>query len=252
MSNPIYSRNDERETPERRSFDFLFDGSGNGLPCATAPTSASEIKLKTSYGVSVFTPMDYLCTYAYPLLVWLHSQEGSEDDLLKKMPKISLKNYIGVAPQGFAKKNGASAWPLLCLSDIESRVLESVERVKKQFNVNSRRIFLAGMDAGGTAAMALALARPDVFAGAAAFNAPAPRSPMMFRQFKLQKKQSYFVGFPEDSQLYSPVALKEDIDAFTNAGLNIQFKEYKGQTFEEQIYPDINRWIMRSINTAVF
>lgn len=252
MTNPIYSPNDERETPEQMSFDFLFDGSGNGLPCATVPASAPEIKLRSSYGVSIFTPMDYLCTYAYPLLVWLHSQEGNEEDAIKTAPKISLKNYICVAPQGFSKKNGANAWPLVCLSDIESRVLDAIERVRQQFNVNSRRIFLAGLDTGGTAAMALALARPDVFAGAAAFNAPAPRSPMMFRQFKLQKKQSYFVGFPENSQLYSPDALKEDIDAFTNAGLNIQFKEYKGQTFEEQIYPDINRWIMRSISSAVF
>lgn len=251
MSNPMYSQNDERETPEQMSFDYLFDGSGNGLPCATVPASAPEIKIRSSFGSSVFTPMDYLCTYSYPLLIWLHSQEGSEDDLLTAMPKISLKNYIGLAPQGFDKKNG-SVWPLLYLSDIESRILESIERIRGQFNVNSRRIFLAGMDAGGTAAMALALTRPDVFAGAAAFNAPAPRLPMMFRQFKLQKKQSYYVGFPDNSKLYSPKALKEDIDAFTNAGLNIQFKEYKEQTFEEQMYPDINRWIMRSISSAVF
>lgn len=250
MSNPIYSPNNEHESPERMSFDYLFDGSGNGLPCVTAPAVEREIKLRTSYGESFFTPLDYLCTYSYPLLIWLHSQQGDETELLSVMPKVSLRNYIGVAPQGFSKKHG-SVWPALCLSDIENRVLESVDRIRSQFNVNSKRIFLAGLDAGGTAAMALALTRPDFFAGAAIFNAPTPRLPMMFRQFKLQKKQTYFVGFQESSHAYSAPDLKEDIDTFTNAGINIQFKEYKDESFNSQMYADINRWIMQTISTAI-
>ncbi len=242
----------DRETPEQMSFDYLFDGSANGLPVGVTPVVPKQIQMKTAYGLSVFTPLDYLCSYRYPLLVWLHSQDSTEQELLKIIPKISLRNYVCAAPAGFSV-NKTIAWPIHQLHEIELRVLETINQVRGSMNIHSRRIFIAGIQSGGTAAMALALSRPDLFAGAASFNGPVPRFHVMFRQFKLQKKQSYFVGIPANPEGYPAALLKEDIDMFNNAGINIQFKDYSAETDTNRVmYSDLNRWIMRSISTSIF
>lgn len=246
MSSSAYPQNQDNETPEQMSFDFLFDGNANGLPCFV---SKPPLQMQTSYPLSVYTPLEYLCSYKYPLIVWLHSQEGTEREALHAIQKISARNYAAVGLKGFSQNN-TIAWPLSRLGEIETRVLDTVRQVRLCLNIHPQRIYLVGIQSGGTAAMALALRRPDVFAGAATFNGPIPRLPVMFRQFKLQKKQSYFVGIPRQPESYPPEALRDDIDMFSNAGISIQFKEYSGKYFDDDMYKDLNYWIMRRISSA--
>ena len=47
-----------------------------------------------------FLPAAYEPNYAYPLLVFLHGQGGSEEQVLRLAPRLSRRNYICIALRG--------------------------------------------------------------------------------------------------------------------------------------------------------
>ena len=123
---------------------------------------------------SVFAPMHYEANYAYPLLVWLHGPGDDEQQLQRVMPFISMRNYVAVSPRGvtaFTDRAGFN-WDgdedatLLA----QQRILDAVEQVKKRFHVDASRVFLAGLQCGGSMAMRLGLRRPRDFAGVASLE----------------------------------------------------------------------------------
>jgi phospholipase/carboxylesterase len=42
-----------------------------------------------------FIPRQYEPNYAYPLLVLFHARGGDEDQLVRAMPALSWRNYVG-------------------------------------------------------------------------------------------------------------------------------------------------------------
>src|SRR6185503_16233240 len=54
----------------------------------------------TDLPFTTFAPIHYEERYAYPLLVWLHGDAGSEQELRQIMPLVSMRNYVAIAPRG--------------------------------------------------------------------------------------------------------------------------------------------------------
>ena len=108
---------------------------------------------------SLLAPMHYEPNYAYPVVVWLHSDGGDEKQLLRVMPHVSMRNYVGVGVRGSNPCEGRRGfqWQQSAsgILTAENRVLEAIVAAKAKFNVNSERIFLAGHE---TSASALAWA----------------------------------------------------------------------------------------------
>ncbi|MGL6195774.1 MAG: alpha/beta hydrolase [Thermoguttaceae bacterium] len=48
----------------------------------------------------LFSPMHYEPGYAYPLLIWLHGPGSDERQILRIMPMISIRNFVGISPRG--------------------------------------------------------------------------------------------------------------------------------------------------------
>ncbi len=62
------------------------------------PSSTSS---QSSYLVETrFVPRQYEPNYAYPLLVLLHARGGDEDQLVRAMPALSWRNYVGLGLRG--------------------------------------------------------------------------------------------------------------------------------------------------------
>ena len=55
---------------------------------------------QTDLPFATFAPIHYEERYAYPLLVWLHGDAGSEQELREIMPLVSMRNYVAIAPRG--------------------------------------------------------------------------------------------------------------------------------------------------------
>src|SRR6516164_3059061 len=47
-----------------------------------------------------FIPRQYEPNYAYPLLSLFHARGGDEDQLVRAMPALSWRNYVGLALRG--------------------------------------------------------------------------------------------------------------------------------------------------------
>jgi phospholipase/carboxylesterase len=128
---------------------------------------------------SSFAPLHYEPNYAYPLLVWLHGPGGSEKQLKRVMPLVSLRNYIGVAPRGMAMRSDAAGYGWRQTDDhiflAEQRVFACVDQVRRRFNIDPTRVFLAGYDCGGTMALRLAMRHPQRFAGVISLSGPFPQ-----------------------------------------------------------------------------
>src|ERR1700747_2553908 len=70
------------------TFDWLHAPSNT-----TAPKTRSLVEAR-------FIPRQYEPNYAYPLLVLFHARGGDEDQLVRAMPALSWRNYVGLALRG--------------------------------------------------------------------------------------------------------------------------------------------------------
>ncbi|HKM56687.1 MAG TPA: esterase, partial [Isosphaeraceae bacterium] len=64
-----------------------------------APASSSSSMLSPLVEAR-FIPRQYEPNYAYPLLVLFHARGGDEDQLVRAMPALSWRNYVGLGLRG--------------------------------------------------------------------------------------------------------------------------------------------------------
>jgi phospholipase/carboxylesterase len=94
------------------------------------PQSPEQLEVKLDFArvsqqVSdyvLFSPMHYEPGYAYPLLIWLHGPGNDERQIMKMMPLISMRNYVGIAPRGLARPVEAVSPPVF--SELKNRRME--------------------------------------------------------------------------------------------------------------------------------
>src|SRR4029077_4586418 len=89
---------------------------------------------------SLLAPMHYEANYAYPVVVWLHSDGGDEKQLLRVMPYISVRNYVGIGVRASLACEGRRGYhweqSSQCIQSAESRVHEAIAAAKAKLNVN--------------------------------------------------------------------------------------------------------------------
>ncbi len=112
----------------------------------------------------VFLPVGFEKNYAYPVLIWLDSEEGCRGEFQLRMEAISERNYVGIR---FPVPEGASGE--LRLEEIP----RAVHMVSRYANLHSERIYLCGERHYASLALQHVLAEPGKFGG---FVAVAPVS----------------------------------------------------------------------------
>jgi phospholipase/carboxylesterase len=127
---------------------------------------------ESDWPVSIYVPEKYEERYAYPLIIWFHSDANDEDQLEQMMSSASSQNYVGLALRGNRVHEAAGGYrwdgssllfgsvPLLDLLHLTTC------RLRRAFHIHSERIFLAGAGHGADAALQTLIQRPDWFAGA--------------------------------------------------------------------------------------
>ncbi len=140
---------------------------------------------QSSSPICLFGPERYEPRYDYPLIVWLHSCNSSEQELARVMPNLSMQNYVACAPRGnqaadpCAKYYQWSSSPS-ATAVAEECVFEAIDAACNQFSIATQRIFIAGFGGGGSMAWRIGLRYPDVFAGAISIcgNFPTQHQPL--------------------------------------------------------------------------
>ena len=158
-----------------------------------------------------FIPRQYEPNYAYPLLVLLHGRGGDEEQLVRAMPALSWRNYVGLGLRGpelvtkrdrlvgfgwggefeQPERRRARRKPAILGGRDRARgsctipspkastawkqaVFTAILQTRRLLHVHSERIFLVGCGEGAAVAYWLGLTFPERFAGVVAINGWLP------------------------------------------------------------------------------
>ena len=185
----------------------------------------------------LFIPPTYDKLHAYPLVIWLHGAGGRGTD---NRLQISGDQKAGtrvwtrpehqatspafvVVPQSPGSWTTAEDMRRDTLSNSLALVVGIVETLENAFNIDPRRIYIAGQSDGGYGVWDLAAKRPDLFAAAIALcggGVPA-------RAARLTALPIW--AFHGDADKVVPVsASRQMIGAIRSAGGTPRYTEYKG------------------------
>jgi phospholipase/carboxylesterase len=159
---------------------------------------------------AMFVPQRYEPNYAYPLLVLFHGRGGDEQQMVRSMPALSWRNYVGLGLQGpeqvtrrsheygfgwgahFARPDRPAVRAVAAETEVaafrrrllggtpdpievvEEGVFAAVLQARRTLHVHSERIFLVGSGEGAAVAYRLGLSYPERFAGVVALNGWIP------------------------------------------------------------------------------
>jgi phospholipase/carboxylesterase len=209
---------------------------------------------------SIFAPMHYEPGYAYPLLVWLHGSLSDERQLLRIMPLVSMRNYVAVAPRGVEVaapgRDAVYGWSHeerdlqsgSAYIDGEQRIFDAIDVAFRRFNVDSRRIFVAGFDSGGTMALRVAMNHPYRFAGVLSLGGCLPTGGAPLSRLPEARQLAVFLAAGRRSNVYGESHVCDDLRLLHTAGMSITLRLYPcGHELSPQMLSDVDRWIMEQI-----
>lgn len=197
--------------------------------------------------------MHYEPGYAYPLVVWLHSDDSSEHELHEVMPHLSTRNYVAVAPRGGIDTPGdrnSFLWSQQAdqVAAASESVQQAVERAERRYHVDSNQIFLAGFGSGGEMALRLALATPESYAGVVSINGPLPRGRNPLGQLKAVRRLPVMLVAGLESESYPQERVCGDLRLLHSAGIKLQIVHLPaGDELTTATLRTINGWMMQQI-----
>ncbi|QDT93538.1 alpha/beta hydrolase [Gimesia algae] len=208
--------------------------------------------------ISLFRPEHYEPGYAYPLVIWLHPDGGSEHDLHHIMPQISLRNYLGLsfrapAIDPAAPENGYH-WPdshLFAAQFVES-IQKTVLELRKVLNIHEDRIYLAGTVNGCSMATKLLLKAPRFFAGAALLNGRFSDKDFQKTSGASLKANRVLLDRRSTNHSDSKLSAQWLSRMWETTGADIQtVNSLKTETTQDtELFRILDRWIMEGISTA--
>ncbi|NIO41792.1 MAG: hypothetical protein GTO41_17420, partial [Burkholderiales bacterium] len=152
---------------------------------SSPPPSSSQLNTEThvahhsasEFEYSIFIPMHYERNYAYPLIVWLHSNTDDERQILQVMPQISTRNYAAIcmrAPDRDPVQGYRWLQSLDSIDAAQNRIERAIDCARCRLNVDHAAIFIGGLGSGGTMAFRIAFRQPHWFAGVFSVNGRVP------------------------------------------------------------------------------
>jgi poly(3-hydroxybutyrate) depolymerase len=139
------------------------------IACFSAFAAESEIDYKNSYDASmqkaaVYVPENYDKTKKTPLLVIAHYMGGNRFTAKKQgyYPECEKRGWLLICPELHGKRTGGRT--SLAYIGAQHDIIDCVEYMKKNYNVDASRIYLAGRSMGGMLSEVMAAKYPDVWA----------------------------------------------------------------------------------------
>lgn len=214
--------------------------------------------LETTRPTSTFAPLHYEPNYAYPLIIWLHTPGETERQIMRVMPMMSLRNYVSVAIRGNLSfgQNGLPKegfyWDATNYETAYASVLEALASIRQRYKINSKRIYLAGCEEGGTMAQRLAFRNPECFNGVISFDGAVPDDIMLLERYRELRQLRFFYAISRGSRTCPTEAMCGNLRVLHSAGLCVSLKTYPTMgSLQLDMLRDADRWIMGGIETAL-
>ncbi len=228
-----------------------------------------------------FIPQRYEPNYPYPLLVMFHSHGHDEQQMVRAMPAMSWRNYVGLSLRGrelvdrrgrvegygwgseFARplRHAPRVRPSLPeaeivrrrLSDappdandlLEDSVLSSVRETRRSLHVHSERIFLVGIGEGAAVAYRLGLSYPERFAGVVAINGWIPGGFRPLGRLKACRDLKILVVHGEWNARVPVRGVRRDVATLRAGGLQVAFQSYPcAHKITAPMLSDVDTWLI--------
>jgi phospholipase/carboxylesterase len=216
-------------------FAELVPNTECALPVETALTSAGLVEPAADCLTDLFVPDHYETNYAYPLLVWLENGPIVEGRLERRMRQVSDRNHFGASI-------------VVDESDqFEEQLRETFLSLRRQFHLNTERVYLLGCGSAGAKALATGLNHPEWFAGVAAVSSEWPESPHLLLKYHELRGKRVLLGVTDAD---SAVALADSAFAarlLWTAGLHVTTLSTAGDDPIRPMLREIDRWVMQAI-----
>jgi phospholipase/carboxylesterase len=217
---------------------------------------ASEVPASRGWPIRTFLPTGYEPNYPYPLVVFLHGQGGSEEQILKLAPRLSRRNFVSIALRGPVALTTADGLPAYgwgsdgddC-SLIEDYVFRAVEQTRRAYHIHSERVYLAGFCEGATLAYRLGLNRPEKFGGVISLNGTMPRRSGPVFRLPDVRNFKVLIAHGMANAIVPHAMARSDYRLLYGAGLDVKLKTYPTtHRIHADMLRDANRWIIGHIN----
>ncbi|MFK7778133.1 MAG: hypothetical protein QM501_08435 [Gimesia sp.] len=221
-------------------------------------SSTTPVKLPVKH-VALFRPEHYEPGYAYPLVIWLHPDGGSEHDLHEVMPKISLRNYLGLSFRAPTIDPAAPAngyhWPNshLFAKHFAQTIYQTVQELKKVLNIHERRIYLVSTGTGCSIATKLMMSAPHLFSGAAFLNSCFSKTDFQSATNVSLKNKRVLVDHRIANDADSSVSSQWITRMWETTGAemySVNSLKPAEMNDESELLVALDQWIMEGISTA--
>ena len=170
----------------------------------------------------------------------------------RMVPRVSLRNYLAVGPRGASNvssddRASGYTWEQSVdgISRATQHVRNSIESVQQRYSVAEDKIFLAGVGAGGTMALRIAVSNPTWFAGCVSLGGAFPSGLRPLSAINEARGQHVFLMTSDEFPTYSAEHICTDLRLLFCAGIDVTGRQYNGT--EDAIKPmldDVDRWAM--------
>ncbi len=228
-----------------------------------------------------FIPRQYEPNYAYPLLVLLHGRGGDEDQLVRAMPALSWRNYVGLGLRGpetilkrerlvgygwgaeFERPDRLKARATTPVSEgeivrrmlsdatpeifdrLEVALFEAILQTRRLLHVHSERIFLVGCGEGAAVAYWLGLTFPERFAGIVAINGWLPVGLRPLGRLKACRELPVLVVHGAWNSKVPLDEARRSVAILRAGGLSVAFQSYPSSNrLTSPMLADVDSWIM--------
>jgi phospholipase/carboxylesterase len=228
-----------------------------------------------------FIPRQYEPNYAYPLLVLFHARGGDEEQLVRAMPALSWRNYVGLGlrgPEPVIKRDRLAGFgwgsefeqperrrarrSTVCseaeivrrvLSDPEPELFDRLEegvfpailQTRRVFHIHSERIFLVGCGEGAAVAYWLGLSFPECFAGVVAINGWLPVGLRPLGRLKACRDLPVLVVHGAWNSRTPLHQARQDVSTLRAGGLRVAYQSYPcTHRLTQPMLADVDNWLI--------
>jgi len=222
---------------------MLGQDESEGLGIGQGTQSSSGLGAPPSIGFPhrLFVPEHYESGYAYPLLVWLHSDHSSEYEVDHVMQSLSLRNYVAVGLRGNRSSNRSSQvfrWGC-SVTDYalnEECIFHAIEEIAGSMSIDTSKVFLGGFGKGAMLAQWVGLRNPEQVAGVIACNGPFPSNKRALALWKQARGLPVLAMQSSDSKRFGVDQMISMMKTAHRAGLNYRLMRFESRS-EEPLDP---------------
>ncbi|MGE3819408.1 MAG: alpha/beta hydrolase [Isosphaeraceae bacterium] len=253
-----------------------------------APSTESTSRGVASLVETRFVPQRYEPNYAYPLLVMFHARGGDEQQMVRSMPAMSWRNYVGLSLRGpevhtrrgrhegfgwgadFARperhlprclstvREGESVRRRLLENEedavdrIEEGLFSAIRQTRRTLHVHSERIFLVGIGEGAAVAYRMGLSHPERFAGVVAINGYIPGGFRPLARLKACRDLRILVVHGEWNARVPVRSARRDVASLRAGGLRVAFQSYPcAHKITTPMLSDVDTWLINHCTSAL-